>query len=222
MDVSRALEQGAAFAIGIVDRFDRALDPVDRPLGQLEDEAVVSGIESVEGVERLVDAACPAAGLAVLDIAARRRRLVDRLVEARSQCLVVGAVGRRGDLQLAEQGRIALGKLDDHPDENSVRLIREVGADARERARASRLGAVIALVRGQRGRHHVLAEAVVVEGGTGALALDRLALAEEIDAVVLRSGHLRQHPPGFDGEDLDAPVSMVGLAAGEGASREPL
>ena len=97
-----------------------------------------------------------------------------------------------------------------------------MGADARERARAIRLGAVIALVRGERGRHHVLAEAVVVEGGTGALALDRLALAEEIDAVVLRSGDLRQHPPGFDGEDLDAPVSVVGLAAGEGGSREPL
>ena len=102
-----------------------------------------------------------------------------------------------------------------------VRLTREVGADARERARASRLGAVIALVRGQRSRHHVLAEAVVVEGGTGALALNRLALAEEIDAVILRSGDLRQHSPGFNGEDLDAPVSVVGLAAGEGAAREP-
>ena len=84
--------------------------------------------------------ACPAAGLSVLDIAARSRRLVDRLVEARSQCLVVGAVGGRGDLELAEQGRIALGKLDDHRDESSVRLIREVGADARERAGASGSG----------------------------------------------------------------------------------
>ena len=96
-----------------------------------------------------------------------------------------------------------------------------MGADTRERARATRLGAMIALVCGQRGRHHVLAEAVVVEGGTAALALDRLALAEEIDAVILRSGHLRQHPPGFDGEDLDAPVSVIGFPAGEGASREP-
>ena len=216
MDVPRALEQGAAFAIGIVDGFDRALDPVDRPLGQLEDEAVVPGVESVESVERLVDARGPAAGLAIFDIAARGRRLVDRLVEARGQRLVVGAVGGRGDLELAEQGRIALGKLDDHRDENSVRLIREVGADARERAGAFRLGAAIALVRGERGRHHVLAEAIVVEGGTGALALDRLARAEEIDAVVLRSGDLRQHAPGFDGEDLDAPVAMVGFAAGEG------
>ena len=137
------------------------------------------------------------------------------LLRAHCQCLVVGAIGGRGDLQLAEQGRIALGKLDDHRDENCVRLIREVGADARERAGACRLGAAIALVRGERGRHHVLAEAVVVEGGTGAFALDRLALAEEIDAVVLRSRNLRQHPPGFDGEDLDAAVPMIGLAAGE-------
>ena len=140
MDVPRALEQRAAFAIGIVDGFDRAFDPVDRPLGQLEDEAVVPGIESIEGVERLVDAPGPAAGLAILDIAASGRRLVDRLVEAHCQCLVVGAIGGRGDLQLAEQGPIALGKLDDHRDENCVRLIREVGADARERAGAFRSG----------------------------------------------------------------------------------
>ena len=100
-------------------------------------KAVVPGIQSVEGVERLVDAAGPAAGLSIFDIAARRRRLVDRLVEARRQRLVVGAIGGRGDLELAEQGPIALGKLDDHRDENSVRLIREVGADARERAGAT-------------------------------------------------------------------------------------
>jgi hypothetical protein len=97
-----------------------------------------------------------------------------------------------------------------------------VGADARERAGAFRLEAVIDLVCAQCGRHHVLAEAVIVEGGTGALALDRLTLADEIDAVVLGSGDLRQHPPGFDSEDLDAPVAMVGFAADEGASREPL
>ncbi len=163
----------------------------------------------------------PAAGLAILNVAASGRRLVDRLAQTRCESLLVGAVGGRGDLQLAKQGRIALGKLDDHRDESSIRLIREVGTNARERAHATRLGAMIALIRGQRGRHHVLAEAVVVEGGTGALALDRLALAEEIDAVILRSGDLRQHSPGFDGEDLDAPVSMVGLAAGEGAAREP-
>ena len=52
MDVPRALEQRAAFAIGIVDGFDRALDSIDRPFGQLEDEAVVPGVESIEGVER--------------------------------------------------------------------------------------------------------------------------------------------------------------------------
>ena len=180
------------------------------------------GIESIEGVERLVDAAGPAAGLAIFHIAARRRRLVDRLVEARRQRLVIGAVGGRGDLQLAEQGPIAPGEVDDHRDENSVRLACEVGADARERAGANWLGAVIALVRGERRRHHVLAEAVIVESRTGALALDRLALAEEIDAIVLRSGDLRQHPPGFDGEDLDASVAMVGFASGESGSREAL
>ena len=93
---------------------DRALDPVDRPLGQLEDEAVVPGIESIEGVERFVDAPGPAAGLAILNVAASGRRLVDRLAQTRCESLVVGAVGGRGDLQLAKQGRIALGKLDDH------------------------------------------------------------------------------------------------------------
>ena len=97
-----------------------------------------------------------------------------------------------------------------------------MGADARERAGACRFGAGIDLVRAERSRHHVLAETIIVEGGTVALAFDRLALAEEIDAIVLRSRDLRQHPPGFDGEDLDASFPMVGLAAGEGASGEPL
>ena len=137
MDVSRPFEQGGAFAIGIVDGFDRALDPVDRPLGQLNDEAVMPGIEIVDGVERIVDAIGPGARLAIFPIAARRRRLVDLLVEARRQHFVVGAVGGRGDLQPAEQRRIALGKLDNHRDEIVVRLIREVGANARERRRRS-------------------------------------------------------------------------------------
>ena len=87
--------------------------------------------------------------------------------------------------------------------------------------RAFQFGATLDLVRGERDRHHVLAEARIVEGGTGALAFDRLALAEKIDAIVLRSRDLRQHARGFDGEDLHASVSMVGLAASEGASSEP-
>ena len=222
MDVPRALEKLAAFAVGIVNGFDRALDPVDRMLCQREHEAVVPGFQSVEDVERLVDARRPSAGLPIFDIAARRRRLVDRLIEARRQRLVVGAVDGRGDLQLAKQGRVALRKVDDHRDENSVRLIREVGADARERAGAFRFEARIDLIRGERGRHHVLAETIIVEGGTVAFAFDRLALAEEIDAIVLRSRDLRQHAPGFDGEDLDASFPMVGLAADEGASGEAL
>ena len=69
MDVPRALEQGAAFAIGIVNGLDCALDPVDRALGQLEDESVVPGIESVDGVERFIDALGPTASLPILDIA---------------------------------------------------------------------------------------------------------------------------------------------------------
>jgi hypothetical protein len=124
MDVPGALEEGGAFAIGIVDGLDCVFDPFDRPLGQLEEKAIVPGIESVEGVERLVDAACPAAGLAIVNVAARSRGLVDRLAETRCEGLVVGAVRGRGDFQLAEKGPIALGKLDDHPDENSVRLLR--------------------------------------------------------------------------------------------------
>ena len=211
----------AAFAVGIVDRFDRGLDPVDRALGQPEDEAVALGVESLEGVERFVDAAGPAASLAIFDIAACRRRLVDRLAEARGQSPVVGGVADRGEVQLAEQGRVALSKLDDHSGENPVWFPFEVSADAREHARA-RFAAVAGRVRGERSRHHVLAEAIIVEGRTVALALDRLARAKEIDAVVFRSAHSRQHAPRLDREDIDAPLPMVGLAAGEGASREPL
>ena len=83
------------------------------------------------------------------------------------------------------------------------------------------LGAAIALVRAQRSRHHVFAEARIVEGGTVALAFDRLALAEKLDAVIFCSRDLRQHPSGFDGEDLDASFAMVRLAADKGASGEP-
>ena len=178
--------------------------------------------EELEGVERIVDAAGPAARFPVFDMAARCRRLVNRLAQARGENLFVGAVAGRRNLEVAEQSRIALGKFDDHRNENSVRLIFEVGADARERPGAFRCGVRVDVVRSKRGRHHVLAEAVIVEGGTVTLALDGFALAEEIDAVVFRSRDFRQHPPGFAGEDLHPAVSMVGLAPGESASREPL
>ena len=177
------------------------------------------GVHRFESVERFVDAAGPAARLAMLNEAAGGSRLVDRLAETRGENLFVRAVVGRGHLQLAEQGRIALGEVDDHRDEDSVRLIREMGADAGERAGAL-FGAVIDLVRGERRRHHVLAEAIVVEGRTVTLALDRLARAEEIDAVVLRSGNLRQHASRLDVEDLDASVAMIGFAASESRACE--
>ena len=81
--------------------------------------------------------------------------------------------------------------------------------------------AVIDFVRGQRSRNHMLAEAIVVERRTVALAADRFALAEEIDAVVLRPLNLRQHAPRLDGEDLDAPFPMIGFAAGESRACAP-
>ncbi len=222
MDVPSALEQGAAFAVGIIDGFNCAFDPVDRPLGQLEDKAVVPGVQRLESVERFGDTAGPAADLAIRDVAVRRRSLVDRLAEARGQRLVVGAVCGRGDLKLAEQGRIAFGELDDHRHEVPLRLVFEMGADARERAGACRFEALIDCVRGERGRHHVLAEAIIVECRTVTLAVDRLARAEEIDAIIFRSGDPRQNAPGLDRQDIDAPLSMVGLAAGETRAREPL
>ena len=148
MEVPRAFQQALHSPLeSSMDSIALSIRSIARSV-ELQEEVVVRGVESVEGVERFVNAPCPTAGLAVLDIAARRRRLVDRLVEARGQCFVVGAVGGRGDLELAEQGPIALGELDDHRDESFVRLIREVGADARERVDAYRLGAAIALVRG--------------------------------------------------------------------------
>ena len=70
-------------------------------------------------------------------------------------------------------------------------------------------------VRGERGRHHVLAEAVVVERRAVALALNCLARAEEIDPIVFRSSDLRQHAPGLDVEDLYAALAMIDFAAGE-------
>src|SRR6185312_17397884 len=98
-----------------------------------------------------------------------------------------------------------------------------MGADARERAGALRRRVAIALVRRERGRHHVLAEAVIVEGGTRALALDRFPRAEKIDAVGLGSRNSREHAPCFEREDLDPSVAMVGFAAGENLrAREPL
>ena len=178
-------------------------------------------VQGLERIERVVYAAGPAAGFVIGDKAARRRRLVDRLAEAPAERLIVDAVRRGGDLKLAEQGWIALDELDDHRNERCARLILEVGADAGECAGAARLDLGTDFIRGQRGRDHVLAESVVVERGTVALAADRFALAEEIDAVVLRSLDLRQHALGFDGEDLDAPFPMIGFAAGESRASAP-
>ncbi len=79
MHVPRALEKAAALTVGIVDGFDRVFDSVDRALGQLEKQAVVLGLKRLDRVERLVDAAGPAARLPIFHIAARGRRPVDRL-----------------------------------------------------------------------------------------------------------------------------------------------
>ena len=94
VDVPCALEEGAAFAIGIVDPFDRTFDPVNRALGEFKEETVAFRIESVKRVERLFDACGPATRLVVADMAARLRRLVDRLAEARGERLLVEAVAR--------------------------------------------------------------------------------------------------------------------------------
>ena len=94
MDVPCALEEGAAFAIGIVDPFDRAFNSVNRALGEFKEETVAFRIESVKRVERLFDACGPATRLVVADMAARLGRLVDRLAEARGERLLVEAVAR--------------------------------------------------------------------------------------------------------------------------------
>ena len=96
----------------------------------------MSGVESIEGVERFVNSPGPAAGLVIFNIAASGRRLVDSLAKTRCEILLVGAISGRGDLELAEQGQIALGNPKKHCHERRVRLTLKVGADARERAGA--------------------------------------------------------------------------------------
>ena len=98
---------------------------------------------------------------------------------------------------------------------------REVGIDIISNGEQQRESFVLYLRRrlsgigGKRGRNHVLAEPPVSKSRTGALAADILAASGDFGTIILRARDLRQHPPRFDGKDLDLAVTKVVFAARE-------
>jgi hypothetical protein len=103
MDLARASEQRAAMAIGIVDFLHGPLDPVDCPLRELEREAGAPARREIgDGIERRIHIGSPAGRSTKVDEAVRAYRAVDRLAQARLECLVIGVNGCCGHVQLAE------------------------------------------------------------------------------------------------------------------------
>jgi hypothetical protein len=86
-------------------------------------------------------------------------------------------------------------------------------ANARKRADAFRIGTAARGVRGQRRRHHVLAEPPILESAAGALAADALAATRDLGAVDFRTVHLRQHAIRLERDDLHLTVAEIFLAA---------
>lgn len=158
------MQQRAAMAIGIVDILDGLPDPLDHPLRELERQACAPTRRKIgDGVEHRIHIGGPAGHLAITDIAPRACRTIDRLVQPCLECLVVGMRGRCGHVQPAEQDRVALGRIHDHPDKRTDALFLQVIAYLRERAGAFRLRIAACGIGRQRRRDHVLAESPIVE-----------------------------------------------------------
>jgi hypothetical protein len=107
----------------------------------------------------------------MVDIAAGLGRLVDRRFKPRFQRLVILAPGGGGQIQFAKQVRVGLREADDHVDQFLGAFGLQMVADARERTAAVPVGRVGR----QRRRHHVLAEARVLEGQARTFAAELVA-----------------------------------------------
>jgi len=100
VDLSTAMQQGPVVAVGIVDLLDGPLDPLDRAPDEIERQSAAPGCNELrDGVDRRVDAGRPFGRLAIVNVAAGARRLVDRLSKTSEERFVVRADGRCGDVQ---------------------------------------------------------------------------------------------------------------------------
>ena len=215
MDVARATQQHAAMAVGIVDPLGRLLDPVDRSLGKLEGKTGAGAqCEIGDGVKHGTDLGCPAGRLTIINKAPGARCAVDRLAQACTERLVVGLHCRCCRIELAKQRWIPLRQIHDHLDKGIDTLLLQMFTNPGKRAETIRLVSTQVVRRQCRG-HHMLAEAPILERGTGAFAVKILAAPCEFRPVVFRARDLRQHAPRLNDENLNLAAAIIGLAASE-------
>ena len=210
---TRAMQQPAAMTVKIVDLLYRLRDPVDRAFGKLERKAAASArCETGNAVQHCFHMRCPVGCLMIINKVPRAGRTVDHFAQAHAKGLLIFVRCCSGRIEFAEQRRIPLDQIHDHLDQYILTLFLQMIADAGKGAGPVRLvGAQV--VRRQRGGHHMLAEAPILPGGTGALAVNILPLPFEFRPVVFRARHLRQHAPRLNGQNLDLAVTIIGLAA---------
>jgi hypothetical protein len=117
-----------------------------------------------------------------------------------------------GRIELAEQGWIPFDELHDHLDQSIDTFLLQVTTNTVKHAGAAQLAAGN-VIRRQRGGHHVLAKAPILEGPTGTFAVNVFAVPCEFGPVVFRARDLRQHPRRRHGKNLNLAVTMIGRAA---------
>ena len=196
---TRAMQQPAAMTVRIVDLLYRLRDPVDRTFGKLERKAAASGrCESGNAVQHRFHMCRPVGCLTIINKVPRAGRAVEHFAQPHAEGLLIFVRCCSDRIEFAEQGRIPLDQIHDHLDQHIFTLFLQMVADAGKRAGAVRLvGAQV--VRRQRRGHHMLAEAPVLPGRTGALAVNILTVPFEFRPVVFRARHLRQHAPRLNG-----------------------
>ena len=216
VDVSRAIQQRAATAVGIVDGPDGPLDLVHRPVRQCKHEAgAFPRRQAGEHVERRTYVGCPAPRVPIIDKVPYPCRIIYRLAQLRLEHFVVGVLDGCGNAELMEQSRIALGQFDDDLSKSVDALRSQMVTNARERVSALGLGVTARGIRRQRCRDHVLAEPPVAESGAGAFSTDLRAAPRDLGAVIVSTLDPSEDAPAVNGEDLDRSVTIVVPAAGE-------
>ena len=181
----------------IVDAVERLFEGGDRMFGESQRDRSVRPVqEFFDRVERFVDAPGPTARLGIADIATRFDRLFEGGAEPRFENRVVGSHARRGEIEAAHQRLVTLGSFEDDRDERIDTQRLQIGVNTRQWIFGHRHIPTCG-VSGERGRHHVLAEAQTFSGRALAVATD------------LMTGAGERHPIGLaafdDGCDLATP-----------------
>ncbi len=150
----------------------------------------------------------------IIDGVPRACRAVDHFAQPRPESLVVLVHRCRGRIELAEQGCIPFDELHDHLDESIDTFFLQVTTNTVKHAGAVQRAARN-VIRRQRGGHHVLAKAPILERRTGTFAINVFAVPCEFGPVVFRARDLRQHPRWRHGKNLNLAVTMIDRAARE-------